>query len=122
MANGFKWKTDTLTGPVKQFPLKLERAIVAAIEFHATRAEGDLRRNAPWTDRSSNARGGLFTATEHVPYRAHRIILSHTVPYGIWLEIRHSGKYAVILPTTQTTGRAVMASLGGLFSKIIELG
>lgn len=118
---GFHWETDTLTPNIKKLPLKLERAIVAAIEYHATRAEAYARSNAPWTDRTTNARNGLFAVTEHEPFKAHRIILSHSVPYGIWLEIRWSGKYQIILPTIDRTGRDVMDTIGKFLATSIKM-
>ena len=118
---GFYWKTDTLSGSLKRFPAKTERAIVAAIEYNATAAEAYARTNAPWKDQTSNARNGLFTVTQHIPFKTHRIIVAHTVPYGIWLEIRWAGKYRIIIPTVQKTGKDVMSTLTKLFSTIVKL-
>jgi len=114
--SGFYWKSDTLSGPLRTFPAKVERAIVAAVEYHATRAERYARTNAPWTDRTSNARNGLFVVTEHVPFKTHKLTLAHTVEYGIWLEVKQAGKYAIILPTIEKTGPEVMQTLSKLFS------
>src|SRR4051812_496159 len=46
-----------------------------------------MKTNAPWSDRTTDARAGLTaSAIEHPthPY----IVVYHTVPYGVWLEIR----------------------------------
>jgi len=112
---GFHWKSDTLTSNLKTFPQKTERAIIAACEYGATRGEANMKRTAPWTDQTSNARNGLFTKTEHSP-GLHRIIFAHAVNYGIWLEVRWSGRYQVIMPNVRKTGAEVMALMTKLFS------
>jgi len=63
------------------------------------RAESYARQNAPWTDRTGNARNGLRVAHEKTPMVVHRLITYHSMPYGIWLEVRWSGRYAIIGPT-----------------------
>jgi len=40
------------------------------------------------------------------------------MPYGIWLEVRNSGAYAIILPTIRTKGREVMAGAKDLLRKM----
>lgn len=48
----------------------------------------------------------------------HRIILSHSVPYGIWLEVRWSGKYGIIPESVRTGGQEVMQMLTRLFQML----
>lgn len=112
---GFIWKSDTLTKNVKVFPQKLDRAIYAAVEYGATRGEAAMKRGARWRDQTGNARNGLFTATEH-DRATHRIIFAHGVAYGIWLEVRWNGKYAIIMPTMVAQGEQLMAMLGKLLA------
>jgi len=44
------------------------------------------------------------------------MVLYHTVEYGIWLEIRWNGQYAIIIPTIEHMGPVIMAELESLFS------
>lgn len=119
---GFYWKDDTLAraleANIKTFPAKLDRAITSAVEFQATRGESHMRGNAPWHDRTGNARAGLHTSTEHHPMVRHSIIFAHGVDYGIWLEISHDGKYSIIPASLQHTGRELMALIGTLLGKL----
>jgi len=85
--------------------------------FHATKAQEYARSNAPWTDRTSNARNGLF-AVSRPSHPTYRIIVGHRVPYGIWLEVRWSGRYAIIRPTIDHQGPEVMKTLGKIFDKM----
>lgn len=113
----FQWKSDTLFKNMNTFPRKLDMAVTAAVEFTATKGEAAMKRNASWQDQTGNARNGLFTATEHSA-TTHRIMFAHSVPYGIWLEVRWSGRYAIIEPTLQQSGRELMTLLGKLLSRM----
>jgi len=116
--NSFRWVEDTLTPNLKTFPARVDRAIVAAIEFGATQAEAHARSTAPWNDQTSNARNSLNATTDHTPLKSHRVILAHGMPYGIWLEVRFQGKNRVIIPTINWTGDLVMRTLSGLLKDI----
>lgn len=107
-AKGFYWKTDTIFSNTKTIQPKLERALIALTEFYGQKIEDAAKANAPWTDRSTNARSGLTTAVFHEPQR-HRIMLFHRVDYGIWLEIAMGKRYEIIMPTLRTQGAAMMA-------------
>lgn len=118
MAKAFHWTVDTLRPALAAYPAKVDRAIVGAIELNADRAEGYARTHARWTDRSGNARNGLFATTSYMPLKEYRILLSHSVNYGIWLEIRWQGKYAIIIPTLQRYGKATMDTIGKALARM----
>jgi hypothetical protein len=108
---------DTLSPNLAAFPLKLDTAVGAVMQYHETTVQDYARSNAPWTDRTTNARGGLF-AKAYRSAKAHGIVLYHTVPYGIWLEVRWGGKYRIIVPTIQKQGVAVMRTLQGVLARM----
>lgn len=97
------------------FEVKMDEGVRRIIDFQATRIESSMRSNAPWTDRTSNARNGLSARPRHQRGK-HAIILSHSVPYGIWLEVRWSGKYGIIPESVRSGGAETMAMLSRLFS------
>lgn len=74
-----------------------------------------MRANAKWTDRTANARNGLRAYPVHLGHE-YMVILSHGVPYGIWLEVRWSGKYGVIPDAVRTGGQEFMGLLSTLFA------
>lgn len=76
-----------------------------------------MRANAPWKDHTANARNGLTARPQSQPGK-HVIILSHSMPYGIWLEVRWSGKYGIIPESVRTGGQEVMQMLTGLFQML----
>jgi hypothetical protein len=113
----FQWQAGTLTKNMKMMEPKVQRALIALTETYATKIESAARSDAPWTDRTANARNGLTTATEHLPTR-HTIILFHKVPYGIWLEVVKDGKNAIIMPTIRKQSKLLMATLDKLMRRL----
>jgi hypothetical protein len=101
------WESDTLTPGMREFPNKLLRALSTLAEFHSDRAITKMRSNASWNDQTGNARNGLnsasFSRTNKIT-----IVMFHSVPYGIWLEVRWSGRYRIIVPTVKEVGREYM--------------
>lgn len=76
-----------------------------------------MRANAKWTDRTANARNGLRTIPTHSKNQ-HTIVLTHSMPYGIWLEVRWSGKYGIIPDAVRQGGQELMGLLTKLFASI----
>jgi hypothetical protein len=102
---------------IRQLDSRVTRMLTAAIEYHATRGEATMRRSAKWKDRTTNARNGLHTSTQHSSTK-HSIIFAHGVSYGIWLEVRWAGRYAVIQPSMTKTGAELMTTIGGALGRI----
>jgi len=63
--------------------------------------ESYAKLNAPWTDRTGNARQGLHGGVD-TDGDQFVLYLSHGVEYGIWLELAHGGNYAIVRPTADT--------------------
>lgn len=98
---------------IKDFDAHVAKATVAAAEYIAPQAEAHMKANAPWTDRTGAARNGLH-AKAVVQSTVVGIVLYHSVPYGIFLEVRWSGKYAIILPTVQEFAPKFLETIGAL--------
>jgi hypothetical protein len=104
-----------------------EKVINAFMTLAALQGEARMKERAPWRDSTGHrddrvpgaARAGLFTATNL--QGSHKTILfSHSVDYGIWLEISNHGKYQIIMPTVAAQGRELMKSLRGTLSALRE--
>lgn len=98
---------DTISPRLDVMAPKFEAAMGALAQYSANDIQNYMRTNAPWSDRTSNARQGLFAQafTEKLSWV---IVLAHSVPYGIWLEVRWDGRYAIINPTLLRKGPEVM--------------
>lgn len=59
--------------------------------------------NHPWQNRTGDAEAGLQTQVIRQGPTNWTILLGHgpDIKYGLWLEVRWGGKYAIILPTLQ---------------------
>lgn len=87
-------------------------AVMARMEEGAQEVEAYAKFNAPWTDQTGMAREGLFT---QVYEDGGDIVLelAHSVDYGIWLELKNDGEYAIILPTLEALGPKIVHQSGG---------
>ncbi len=92
-----------LAKAVEKYGDRVFVAILAVAQYVATQAQNDMRRNATWTDRTGNARNGLFSIANRAASDVVVLYLSHgtAVWYGVFLETRFAGKYAIIIPTMQ---------------------
>jgi len=97
------------------------QALVQVLEREAQAIEGEMKRNAPWTDRTGQARRTL-KATVETTGRATTLSLSHGVEYGKWLELAHGGRWAIVGPTTMQAGPRVMSKLHNLMDKAAPSG
>lgn len=102
MPGQFKFEGD-LVGRLSKMEATTKRAMVASAGMAATQGESFMKSNAPWTDRTSAARNGLKAQVVVAPNKV-AIVMYHSVPYGVWLEIRWGGKYGIIPMAMAATG------------------
>lgn len=102
MSKTFRLEGD-LQANLVALPQKQKMAIVAAAHYTAPLAESFMKSEASWTDRTGNARNGLRARVVASSNKV-AIVMYHSVPYGVWLEVRWGGKYSVILPAMAATG------------------
>lgn len=102
-----------LAQKVRDYLTRLMKAVVGLATYFAAQIESAARKNASWTDRTGHARQGL-TARAFKAGTAVTIALFHSAIYGIWLEVKNSGRFAIILPTLRQFHPQVMAGLQAL--------
>lgn len=75
---------------------------VAAKAFKEAEGEiqGAAQRDAPWEDRTGDARRGLSTKVDS-SHGDVVLTLFHTIEYGLWLEVIQNGRFAIIMPTLE---------------------
>jgi hypothetical protein len=122
MANqaiSFRWVVppSALQKAYTKYGFKVIVAIKAIADYIATQAQNEMRQNAPWTDRTGNARNGLFSIAEQAAIDTVMIYFSHghSIHYGIYLETMRGGAYAIIMPTMQRIYPQLEKMLKGLF-------
>lgn len=102
---GFAWQglADVATN-VFDYGLAVEEGMEEAMEKLKDEMVAYAQENASWTDHpgvNEDARKNLQGAVVKEGDSTYSIYLGHgkNVYYGIWLEVRWGGKYAIILPT-----------------------
>lgn len=102
MASGIRWirSPQVLVDALDLYQRRLIAAIGELAHYFEPVIESYAKANAPWTDRTGNARQSLFTATE-IARDMVTLYLSHGMEYGVFLELCNSGKYAIVMPTLQ---------------------
>lgn len=85
---------------------KIRELIEASNTEIAPKLQSDAKANRPWTDRTGNARKELQAYVVTPDDIVIRLI--HGVYYGIFLEFRGAGRYAIIRPTIDRNKSHVM--------------
>lgn len=111
------WDDTNLTENLNRGPEKVNKELEAILSFYAPEIENWMKNNAPWRDDTGAARNGL-AARPFSESGSHGIVLYHQVPYGIWLEVRFSGRYAIITPALQEWGPRVMEGCRGMLNDL----
>jgi hypothetical protein len=143
MPRNFRWKqgkSPREAWDAARYETALDRRIEAALNKTTPRLEADAKQDAPWTDRTGNARQTLaaFAVKVEGPIQATGItyegqvnetyapfgrgkgwavILRQWMSYGRSLETIRQGRYAIVLPTLEQHQRVVWAKVkrqGGL--------
>lgn len=119
MSKSFTIELSALDHNLKNFDTRARRAIDASMKYQAGKSETWMRTNAQWTDRTTNARNGLFALPiDDIGRDVWLLVLSHSVSYGIWLEVANSGKYAIVRPAFLRANRELMQRLSKLFERM----
>lgn len=108
--SGIRWYYDTLTPRLTLFAVAMDRGLRHKVDDFAQEVEDYAKENAPWQDQTGAARDGLTAEARH-RLNHYYIDLFHTVDYGIWLEIRFDGEYAIIQPTLEAMAPRLMDEL-----------
>jgi len=113
----FKYDDKRLRRNVRSLPNNVRRAISATVDRRAALTTADLKTGARWTDRTGAARSGLVAIPIH-GRTFEEIFMSYSVTYGIWLEVAHDRKYAIITPMMRIAGEALMHDLRFILNKL----
>lgn len=70
-----------------------------------------MKINAPWKDRSGNARQTLWTRVDEIPLQMVSLEMHHGMEYGFWLEVRFQGTYAIITPAINYWGPRIWVQI-----------
>ena len=91
---------------VVKYGRDIDRALVAYLEDKAREIQAQMQREAPWTNRTGKARQELHTDVTVGGQKA-TLWLVTGAPYGMYLELRWGGRYAIVSPTIPRAGIAI---------------
>lgn len=79
----------------------IQRGLAQIAERRAQEIEDFMKRNAPWTDRTGEARAGLIADVFEIAQQAVVLVMSYgpDTYYGVYLELAHGGSYSILMPT-----------------------
>ena len=75
-------------------------AVERKLNYFAPQIEADMKQKASWTDQSANARQTLAAFVHRTPDMVILYAKQH-MWYGIFLELKNGGRYAIVMPTLQ---------------------
>jgi len=136
--SGIVWtKPPTALNPaIIAYGNKVKAAVVAVAQFIGAKMENAAKADAPWTDRTANARQGLFYAVDSdaggevsgsanlsgqesgmisVSKDIVALYLSGSMSYQVFLELSNAGRYAIIMRTMESHYTELMQMLKGIF-------
>lgn len=80
----------------KKFTANDYSAITMLLETAAKKMESWAKMNRPWKDRTNRARLGLTGYAYWESKKVVAAVIAHTVDYGVYLELAHQRKYAIL--------------------------
>ena len=113
---GFKLDLDDLREGLRKYAEAAETTITQLTDAWALNLESYAKRNKPWTNRTGEAQRRLKGTSKKTDDYVWTITLSHGVDYGIWLELAHEQRYAIIEPTIRVNSSKLIKD----FNKALE--
>lgn len=86
---------------------KSQVAIKMFAQEGAKKFENYAKNNRPWTDRTGHARQRLVGWVEMFSDKV-RIHIGHGVDYGVYLELAHEKRFAILQPTVNAMSQEVL--------------
>jgi hypothetical protein len=108
--------SDVLNG-LANLNSRSKTALVIYAETVAKDFESYAKQNRPWIDRTGRARQGLTGYVKTIS-NGYRIVIAHTVDYGLWLEMARNKKYAILEPTVRLKGQSAINGMSRLIDKL----
>lgn len=118
-ASGLTWdKTPSkmLEDLVTDYARLIREGLMELADAWAPTIEDYMKMNAPWMDRTADARQTLNVRAEMEGKGVVVLTLAHGMEYGIYLELAHAGAWAIIGPTLDIYSELVWDSVVEMLS------
>lgn len=114
----FKWNDSDMMTKMSNLGVKMGAAVLMYANTKAVQLESMMKQRRPWTDRTGMAKAMLKARVSQPNANTIRITLSQGVSYGVWLELAHEKKYAIIDPTIKAESPKIVKDLSSVISKV----
>ncbi len=98
--------------------IRADETINGVFEESAAVLEEYAKQNAPWTDRTGNARRTLQGVSLCFPFKSKKVSIVGKMHYSPNLELSYGGRYSILFPTVLENARDILKSvvkeLGGV--------
>lgn len=115
---GIIWESrpeDAFREGYSEYGQRVRDAIIILLNNHKAEIQEWMQQNASWTDRTGAARRGLYVTTD-IMADSILLILGYSVPYGIFLETKNTGRYAILTPALDYWGPIIVQELQEIFA------
>lgn len=102
-----RFDTEDLLNALEQAEDKTAIAIKMYATEGAKKFQNYAKQHRPWTDRTGQARQRLTGWVETLRNKT-RIYIGHGVDYGVYLELSHEKKYAILQPTVNAVSSEIL--------------
>ena len=109
---------SSLSSGLNRASVKLGAVVLMYSATKASELEAKMKVNRPWTDRTGMAKALLSAKVSRPDTNTVRITLSHGVNYGMWLELAHEKRFAIVAPTVREEGPRLVEGLSGIMSNL----
>lgn len=92
--------SENVVNNLRAYANRTKATLFALGDHYAQKMEAEAKPAAPWTDRTGDARRGLFGSVQERETEL-LVRLSHTEQHGVYLELANQGKYQIITPTVK---------------------
>ncbi len=108
-----KLRFDDLDTAIRllQIKGKADAAIDGVFENAAPGLEAEAKLNAPWRDRTGNARRTLYCGCNLEPLSVKHLAVVGQMYYSPNLELGYGGRYSILFPTVLKNARDVLHSV-----------
>lgn len=107
-----------LVNGMTQFKSKADIAIEMFANTAAKTMETDAKEQAKWENRTGRARQSLMGYVTKENAHTIRVNLAHGVDYGLWLELAHEKRFAIVEPIIRLSSPYIMKDFEGMFNKM----
>ena len=109
---------SSLSSNLDKMSTKLGAVVLMYSATKASEIESKMKINRPWADRTGMAKALLSARVSRPDTSTIRITLSQGVNYGIWLELAHEKRFAILAPTVRDEGPKLVDDLGNLMGRL----